>query len=88
MANIRFILLTVAFASAVFSVQATARAFRDPNVDLAPALGGAWRECSLADTAAYHGLRRRPKRWHHCPLCQRWICSGEEPDLQPASGRV
>ena len=46
MARIRCALLTVAFASALFSLQATAQALRDPNFDLAPALGGGSLTCS------------------------------------------
>jgi hypothetical protein len=45
-ARIRFALLTVAFASTLFSVQATAQALRDPNFALAPALVGGALTCS------------------------------------------
>jgi hypothetical protein len=45
-AGIRFALLTVALASTVFSVQATAQALRDPNFALAPALVGGPLTCS------------------------------------------
>jgi len=45
-ARIRWALLTVAFASALFSVQATAQALRDPNLDLAPALSRGPLTCS------------------------------------------
>jgi hypothetical protein len=45
-ARIRFALLTVAFASTLFGVQATAQALRDPNLDLAPALVGGALTCS------------------------------------------
>ena len=46
MERIRFVLLTVAFASTLFSVQATAQAFRHPNLDLPPAFGGGTLTCS------------------------------------------
>jgi hypothetical protein len=39
-ARIGFVLLTVAVASTLFSVQAIAPALRKPNLDLTPALGG------------------------------------------------
>jgi len=45
-ANIRFALLTLALASAFFSVQATAQALRDPQPDLATAFGGRALTCS------------------------------------------
>lgn len=46
MANIRFALLTLALASALSSVQATAQALRDPQPDFASAFGGKALTCS------------------------------------------
>ena len=46
MARIRCALLTVAFASTLFSVPATAQALRDPNLDLAPAFSKGSLTCS------------------------------------------
>jgi NhaP-type Na+/H+ or K+/H+ antiporter len=45
-ANIRFALLTVALASTLFSVQATAQALRDPQPDLAATFVGRALTCS------------------------------------------
>ena len=46
MARISLALLTVAVASILFSVQATAQALRDPNLDLTPAVVGGPLTCS------------------------------------------
>jgi hypothetical protein len=45
-ANLRFVLLTVALASTLFSVQATAQALRDPQPDLAASFVGKALTCS------------------------------------------
>ncbi|HXM59551.1 MAG TPA: hypothetical protein VN950_01760 [Terriglobales bacterium] len=46
MANLHFALLTMALASALFNLQATAQTLRDPQSDLAPALVGRNLTCS------------------------------------------
>jgi len=45
-ARLRFVLLAVALASTLFSVQATAQALRDPNFDLPASLVGSTLKCS------------------------------------------
>ena len=46
MARLRFALLAVALASTLFSVQATAQALRDPNLDLPASLVGETLKCT------------------------------------------
>jgi hypothetical protein len=52
--RIRFTLLAVALASTLFSVQATAQALREPNLDLAAPLVGGNLKCTIPDTVHVH----------------------------------